>query len=289
MLLKNGWASHGNVSIQTSNTCSFDSLYFAFAAPYADYGHVKEQIDQLAPDCAFSKMVATMCESFATNVTKHNSLHRQRNVILHSIFKSDELEFDCGLIFVDCAANVNYTIPKVLPTELYSYSRKKQCDRCGKKTISKRCFIDINFEEFEKRSIKQLNTCLLDTLISEQPSTCPCDGSQIFADTEFSNIIMIDLHLESTIKPITLNAIPKKLNIMGIGFALTGCIEFIGEMPKDFSSQKNNGYAHYISHVLRSNGRWQTFDDLKARISKPKTNVKIKGQVLFYVKTIEEA
>lgn len=43
MLLKNGWSTHGNISVQTSNTCAFDSLYFAIAAMYADYGHVKSQ------------------------------------------------------------------------------------------------------------------------------------------------------------------------------------------------------------------------------------------------------
>lgn len=284
MLLKNGWASHGNVSIQTSHTCAFDSLYFAIAAMYADYDNVKDQIDQLAPTCAFSKMVVTMYEPFNTNTLKHNALHRQRNDILYSIFKSEE--FESGLVLVDCAANINYIIPKALPISLYSYSRKKICDRCGKEPlVSNRCFVDINFEEYEKRSIKVLNSCLIDTLISEKPSSCQCDGSEVITDTEFSNFIAIDLHLQSTIKEITLNDIPKTLNIMGHKFALTACIEFIGETPKDFSSLEQEGVAHYITHLLRSNNQWQTYDDLKSNIFRSKTNSPIKGQILFYVKT----
>lgn len=284
MLLKNGWGSHGKVSVQTSNTCSFDSLYFAVAAMYADYDNVKNQIDQLAPTCAFSKMVTTMFESFDRIALKYNSLHRQRNDILHSIFESDELRFECGLVLVDCAANVNYIIPKALPINLYSYSRKKECTLCAMEIISNRCFVDINFDQYKKRSVKQLNTCLLETLILEEPSLCECGGTQNLTETVFSNFIIIDLHLESTIKEIALKDIPKRLIILGVEFALTACIEFIGEMPKDLASAAEVGVAHYITHILRSNDHWQTYDDLKSQILPPNTNSKIQGQVLLYVK-----
>lgn len=283
MLLKNGWASHGNVSVQTSHTCAFDSLYFAVAAMYADYGHVKSQIDELAPTCAFSEMVATMFETFGTIAVKFNSLHRQRNKILHSIFEPNKLEFDCGLILIDCASNVNYIIPKALQTSLYSYSRTKRCSKCDREIVSNRCFVDIHFEQYQKRSIQNLNGCLLDTLLSEQSSSCSCGGPQIISETVFSNFIMIDLHLKSTIKEIALNDIPKNLNILGEHFALTACIEFIGETPEDFNLS-DNSVAHYISHILRSNNQWQTYDDLKSHVSPSKINTQIKGQVLFYVK-----
>lgn len=278
MLLKNGLASHGKVSVQTSNTCSFDSLYFAVAAMYANYGNVRNQIVQLAPTCTFSKMVTTMFESFDRIALKYNSSHRQRNEILHSIFKSDELRFECGLVLVD------YIIPKALPINLYSYSRKKECALCAMEITSNRCFVDINFEQYKKRSVKQLNACLIETSILEEPSLCECGGTQNITETVFSNFIMIDLHLESTIEEIALKDIPKTLIILGIEFALTACIEFIGEMPKDLSSAAEMGVAHYITHILRSNDHWQTYDDLKSHILPSNTNSKIKGQVLLYVK-----
>lgn len=293
MLLKNGWANHGNasLSIQTSNTCAFDSLYFAVAAMYSDYGNVRNQIDHLAPECAFSNMVRTMFQTFSSHAKKHNSLHQQRNNILQPIFQSSQLKFDCGLILINCAANVNYIIPKVLPVNLYSYSRTKQCDLCGEEIISNRCFVDIVFEEYDKRSIKNLNSCLLDTLTSEsifQESKCPksCKGSLRVTNTLFSNFIIIDLHLATTIRKIALSDIPKELNILGEIFALTACIEFIGETTENISSFEDaqDSIAHYITHILRSNNQWQTFDDLKSHIFSSKTNLKIKGQVVFYVK-----
>lgn len=96
---------------------------------------------------------------------------------------------------------------------------------------------------------------------------------------------MIDLHLESTIKKIALSEIPRKLNILGETFALTACIEFIGETTENISFEDaQESIAHYITHILRSNNQWQTFNDLKSHIFTPKITLKIKGQVVFYVK-----
>lgn len=287
MLLKNGWKSPGKNATQTALTCSFDSLYFVVAAMYADYDNVKRQIDKLTQTCTFSKMVKTMFDPIDSSAAKHRSLHQQRNEILHKILEYRQLQFGSGLTYVKCDANVNFMIPKALSMNLYSYSRTKQCNRCDQKIISNRCFVDINFEEFENLSIKYLNSCLLETIISEQPSFCSCDGGQMaqmmISKTEFSNFIMIDLHLKSTIREIALNDIPKKLSLLGETFSLTACIEFIGEMPEDFDSSEN-GSAHHVAHILRSNKQWQTYDDLKSQMFPSKINSKIKGQVLFYVK-----
>lgn len=283
ILLKNGSTTQAKNPIQTSLTCSFDSIYFVVAAMYADFINVKNQIDQLATTCVFSKMVTTMFQAFGSNTLKLNSLHRQRNEILHALFEDRKLQYDSGLIFIKCHANVNYVIPRVLPKNLYSYTRTKQCDRCDRNFSSPRCFIDINFEEFQELSVKNLNTCLLNSLLHEKSSKCQCGGILDFAGVNFSNFIIIDLHLETTIEEITLNEIPKMLDILGVKFALTACIEFIGEMPKTLDPKKES-VAHYVSHILRSNNQWQTFDDLKSQTFPSKTNSKLKGQVVFYVK-----
>lgn len=117
MLLKNGWASHGNSnqSVQTVNTCAFDSVYYAVATMYADYGNVKSQIDKLAPKSSFCSLVVEMFKPAAKDTIKHTALHKARNEFLRSIFKSAELAFESALIYVDCASNVNYTMEKALP------------------------------------------------------------------------------------------------------------------------------------------------------------------------------
>lgn len=284
MLLKNGHLSISKNSIQTLNTCPFDSFYTIIAAMYADYEMIKNQIDQLEPNCKVSHMVTSMFDNEKRMAIKQNSLLRQRNEILKSIFEGTTriTQFESGLSSINCNANVNYLIPKALPLNLFSYLRKKQCSRCLDEIVSNRCFVDINIDQFEQESISKLNMCLLDTLISEKLSMCACGGEKKVTLTEFSNFIMVDLQLKHRIREASLNEIPRKLRILGINFTIFGCIEFIGDDTEVFDV--NDAIGHYVSHIFRKNKRWERYDDLKSKITKSDTNAKIKAQVLFYVK-----
>lgn len=283
ILLKNGHLSVGKTSIQTLNTCSFDSIYTMIAAIYADVEAVQNQVNEIHSDSKFSKMIISMFDGDKKLATKQNSLLKQRNEILKSIFDGTTRisEFGNGLISVNCNANVSYMIEKALPASLYSYVRKKQCNDCGEERDSKRCFVDLNFEQFEARSIRELNSCLLDSLISEPTTACACGGLREVKETKFSNFIMIDLQLKHRITKMSLNDIPSKLNILGIIFALFGCIEYIGDDDEITDIDDNTG--HYVSHLFRKNQRWERYDDFKAKITRSNTNEKIKAQVLFYV------
>lgn len=292
--LKNGHLSFGKPSIQTFNTCPFDSVYSVVAGMYTDFEMVKNQIDQIE-NCEFSKMVSQMFDDDSkalkpiSMAVKQNSLLRQRNKILNNIFEGTKriVEFD-NMRSINCSANVNYIIQKMLPTDLFSYTRKKQCDCCVETHISKRCFIDINFEEYALSPIQSLNECLLNAILADKRTVCPCGGSRNIVETNFSSFIMIDLQLEYRIKTISLNDIPKTLNLFGVEFALYGCIEYIGEdihfsqnSPDDDSEQS---IGHYVAHIYRRNNLWELYDDLKSHVPKSNTIAKVKGQVLFYVK-----
>lgn len=284
MLLKNGHLSVGKNSIQSFNTCSFDSLYSMVAALYADFISVKNQVDLLQENCDFSRMIISMFDEEKTPGVKLNSLLKQRNLIFNRIFRGTTriTEFGNGLSSIDCSANINYMIPRALPIDLYSYVRKRKCDRCNTEVASNRCFIDINIEKLEQQSIHNLNSCLLDTFLSEKSSNCECGGSKKLTETEFSNFIMIDLYLTTHIAQISLVEIPKKLDIFGIEFAIFGCIEYIGD--DENTNMLNASIGHYVSHIYRRNNRWQRYDDTKSKITNSNTTLKIKGQVLFYVK-----
>lgn len=282
VLLKNGYFSNdGKRSIQTTNTCGFDSVFSVIAALYADYPDIKHQIDQLAPNNTFLSCITEMFTDDNTPIeTKYKRILRNRNVILKSIFSGTE--YGNGLCYVDCATNVNYLLPKLLPKELYSYYRSKKCKRCNNKILSNRCFVDIDMDQFEAASVDKLNKCLLDTLISEKPSKCSCNGFNENVETNFSNFIMIDLHLKTTIRLLSIFSIPLELNILGIRFALRGCIEYIN------MSEGTDVIGHYIGHSKRINSQWEMYDDLKSKVLRSNINSKIKGQIVFYVR-IDEA
>lgn len=209
---------------------------------------------------------------------------RDRNQILNEIFQESERVVELhGLRSIDCSSNVNYMIQKIFPTELFSYKRVKQCDRCEETIISNRCFIDIDFDSYDLGTVEQLNSCLLEGILSEIPTQCKCGGSRNIIETTFSDFVMIDLQLEYCIKPFSLNEIPNSLNILGIKFAPYACIEFIGDDNMYFQVGENERpIGHYVAHIFRRN-MWERYDDTKIYVTKSNTAAKIKGQVLFYV------
>lgn len=124
IFLKNcHFSSQGKQNIQTVNTCPFDCVFAAVSVMYADHKNVKQQIDHLINPSDFILMIFNAFIDVARVSVKHNALLRKRNQILQTVFEGTD--YGNGLLYVDCAANVNYLIPKILPQELYSYYRKK--------------------------------------------------------------------------------------------------------------------------------------------------------------------
>lgn len=259
------------------NTCCFDSIYVVIEALHADLPTFKAQINEL--DLPLSRMLLTANESKKKMNIRLSSLLKERNAILRSIFESKAKNFANGLVSINCAANANYLIAKLWP--MPSYVRKKQCENCGDIFVSSRVFLDIDIVLFEHQSVSDLNANLIDTLITERTSNCQCGGSRKLTDTQFSDVIVIDLHLKHHIKAVSLVEIPKSLNILGIRFDIYACIEFIGDELQMNGNEENIG--HYVSHICRQK-RWERYDDLKSQISKSVVTEKIKAQILFYIK-----
>lgn len=286
--LRNGYfCTAGKSNIQSTNTCSFDSFYVNIAAPYADYQNVQEKFNVHIKDYRFLQMIESMFGVEKNMNSRQQKLLRNRNLLLLDTFKDlkSAICFENNLIVIDCNTNANFIIPRIMPIGLYSYTRQKKCDRCSRTVISNRCFIDIDMEKFETQPIQDLNACLIDTLINEI-SYCnvkDCEGSEAITTTEFSEIIIIDLQLNCGIKKVCLKDIPKDLNILGIQFNLTGCMEYIG------STVPGEQIGHYVAHLLRSNNQWQRYDDMSSKISYSDVIKQIQAQVLFYVKATNNA
>lgn len=113
---------------------------------------VKLQTDEVSSSSDFLSMIVETFSDGGKISAKYNSLLKQRNTILQEILVGED--YGNGLIYVDCKANVNYLIPKLLPKEMYSYYRKKRCNRCQEEIQSDRCFVDINIDLLEHESIQ---------------------------------------------------------------------------------------------------------------------------------------
>lgn len=278
--MKNGSFLGGKNSTHIYNTCPFDSVYAVFTALYADREEIRIKIDQLQSKCAFSKMIASMFTDIKLTM-KNKSLLRQRSEIVAKLFEGTShktvLE---GLTSIDCACNVNYITPKLLPHELYSLLRTRRCERCGERIESYRCYLDYDIDEFALKPMSDLNSCILASLISEKVTHCECGGDRKLDQSEFSDVIMVDLNLRCHIKTFTLGEIPQILQLLGLVYDIYACIEYIG----DGLPLAQAGTGHYLSHILRSNKGWECYDDTKSSVSKSNVNKKISGQTLFYIR-----
>lgn len=72
-----------------------------------------------------------------------------------------------------------------------------------------------------------------------------------------------------------LRGIPTKLNIQGKEFYLRGCVGFIG-------TDSTTDIGHYVAYSLRSDGTWETFNDLKEKKDPTATKSDIKCHSILY-------
>lgn len=273
ILLSNGHLSKCDPPIHTYNTCPLDSVYYMFVILYADNESFKMKMDELKTDSPFLKMVVSMFSNLKLT-TKKKALLDERNELLLNISEKKTI-----LTSIDCSGNVYSLMCKLLPKDFYSLKRVKRCERCDSEFVSLRCFLDIDIDVFASQPIANLNSHLLDVLISERTTQCECGGERKLQESTFSDLIMIDLQMKNHVKEFTLSDVPATLDILGIIFKVFGCIEFIP--PHEMSN--SGAVGHYVSHVIRCNKRWEKYDDLLSNVTKSRINNKLRGQVLFYV------
>lgn len=273
ILLPNGVSSKGSNSLRIYNTCPFDSIFSIIAAMYADFNAVAEQIDRLDQNLNvnsdFLHMINTMFRNGDRESTL-NSLLQQRNKILLEVFPKNRSQNASDL---NCAGNVNVILEKILPKALYSYIREKcQCSQDNPDVLY-RCFLDIDFDKFRRKSIRELNQIIVDSF-ARQKRGSDCKRCKQVRKIEFSNFVMIDLQSDVQLEEISLNDIPKQLTLNSTNFKIFACIMFIPPIT---------GIGHYVSHITKNNV-WEQFDDLKKEVIPSDENVKIQIHVLFYVK-----
>lgn len=223
---------------------------------YTDFDNVKQQIDE----AKISDLVRMM---FADELYKKKCelLCINRNVLLMDIFKTTS----------SGATSLGFLIDQL--ELLYSCTRDIDCGTCGSSTHSRRRSIDINMDEYDKKSVRSLNQLLLEYLETTQTfRSCESPNTIEF---DFSNSIIIDVHLEIGIKQIALNEIPLTLELLGSGYRFFGCIEWQGS-PKTV--------GHFVAHIRRRGDRWETYNDLTKKVNQPNLNAKVNIQLFFYVK-----
>lgn len=277
------------------NTCAFDSVVQLLACLYVDNAHFRLKVDNLVPTSILCEIISKMPADLTRQqqIARGKELNKLRDAILISTNPEGHTQFENNLITTDCDGNVNYTIERTFPTELYSYQRTKNCLNCGNVQVSNRAFLDLDLTFVKKYSIKELSKCINMELVSETRTTrkrgqCEhCHGPLDMNKTEFGNLVMIDTQTcvdpndrHFICPPYRLSEIPDKLDIHNHTFSFVGCTEYIGEYIRN---DDGTGIGHYVAHVKRRNNMFQSYDD--TRTSKFKSPTKpIRTAILFYVR-----
>lgn len=262
-------------SIKTNNTCAVDSITHIFMALYADRNGIRDILRKCSESCSFSSFVR-----FSMNVNANNSMeiYRRRNSILENIFKNHITKYTNGLTVIECDCNVNLLIERILCKCFHSFQKERYCSSCGHNLEIKRFFVDFDMDLFENAEMSELKMSLLTALEETNHRRCGCGGKIAIRNVVFNDLIIIDLQLKNSIKQSTLENLPKILELYQVNFKLFGVIEFKGN-PKELDC-----IGHYVSHILRSHRRWETYDNLAAQVTYSNTSAIMQPQVLFYVK-----
>lgn len=286
--LKNGHRKKYSkaLTVYTYNTCSFDSLFQIFAALYADYERVKMKFEAIE-NSDFCNMVERAFSSKNKKTSVLNELYVKRDSIMQKIYFDKIVATDKGLLSIDCNSNICYTVEHVLPEELFSYIRKKQCLICDEIIASKRVFVDINLESFAKENvaIKDLNDHIRNELISEEIiSKCSKCSDMFQIETTFSDVIMIDLQLvlRKDNKKFRIDEAPQALELCGISFKILALIEFIRD-DDCLLIEGEDEIGHYVSHMKRSNDLWEKYDDLSNKFENSNRYREMEVHTLFFI------
>lgn len=116
--------------MHTYNTCSLDSLFQIYVALYAAYESIKNQIEEIE-NSDFCDMIRSAFNTNGRAITNLKDLYEKRDNMMQILYNENLVSTGQGLVSIDCNSNIDYTIEHVLPKELFSYIRKKTCNRCG--------------------------------------------------------------------------------------------------------------------------------------------------------------
>lgn len=277
-----------NRTVHTYNECSFDCLFSLFAVLYVDYEPMRVVIDSVE-NSDFCIMVKTAFDSNGKSLKSLNRLYEIRDKLMERL--CTPIVTDSGLISIDCKSNIDYTIEHVLPTELFSYYRKKVCTTptCDQLIESNRVFVDINVETFAHKtvSIQDLSDHLNMVLFSEEVnSVCPKScGGVVQIETKFSNVIFIDLQVidRENNKRFSINDAPQNIELYGSRFKILALIQFIRD-DECLTVDGKETLGHYILYIKRNNLEWEKYDDTNGQIERPKFNERMEVHTLVYVK-----
>lgn len=284
-LLKNG-LTLGPVTLEGKpimviNTCPFDAVAQVLLAGYCDWTNFHLYLEQT--------------ENSFLNFIKHLStsrisvkIYKERAIILNKFITPV-----CGTL--NCTYNISHLISNHLLKSEYSFKINLRCPSCQYTEDYAFTVIDINVKTFYTDNMRALEKAINDRYSYDNRTCVRCNHENIDYFHTCGYLLFVDIeclqwpHLAKSLNieqwegTFTLSQIPTDLQFHECAYKLLGVIEY-----EDALNQNNAG--HYIAHVRRIAGRWETYNDI-CRDSKP-IRISQRAQIqnkklslLIYIKT----
>lgn len=273
-ILPNGAHTKKSGKIVTSRTCSFDSLFFLFVLCYVDLPSFASEIDEL--NDLFSRMIrlhAQETKSTAEQRKKEATILQLRNEFLKSIFKNDSQQNDPKkLLIIDCESTLDFMFCKICEVcpAANSIIKATNCEEClidQKKSLKP--YFPINAPKANPKNIVE---CLWDRMTYTGESCKECNF-ELCSIIRPRKVVVFDIdYSHGNIPLVQLSAITNQFTYALQEYSLKAIIERTPLCG-----------GHFITHVKRNDGTWETYDDLKTqRASALGTSKFIRAALLIY-------
>lgn len=263
--LSNGFVGGG---MATKNTCAFDCIFSLFACLYSDYGKFKQSVDgniKSSTLCALIKKVMMHPKKLKLEIFS-KKIYTERNKMLYNLAgKSGKVT---ELTSLDCEAGFGGFFSNICKkNEIFATSVLViTCDECETLIRIIRPLFPSTIYDLDLRNIQ---TFIVDP--TGQEEFCRTCNHLCKTDHTFGSVISLEVEpiTADSAEKIRVGEITPQINVSKKIWNLCGVVENIG--------------GHFISHVLRRNNTWETYDDLTEEVIPLDTSKEIFPIMVFFL------
>ncbi|CAI6343597.1 unnamed protein product [Macrosiphum euphorbiae] len=275
-----------------NNSCSPDSLMSILACAAADSKVYYDYLSSISKKDKTAKFIISML-----NTKTRKVMHKERIILLAPYFLSKDKHLIGGISTIDAMDTLSSTAHKMLKN-MPSYKKINQCTNFTCEDFSS----EQSYEVVKLTAIDgKINIQKeVDIFFKNETTICSyCDSKRNITVNVKKNVLIelvsipkeleastsaLDIDIINDIQQnyagetlLTLDEIPKTLNVNGHTYYIRGTIVFNSGLRTGLRVTS----GHYKAFAYRKNNYWEVYDDLKDGITQPKA-IKNNVEVIIY-------
>ncbi|CAI6353593.1 unnamed protein product [Macrosiphum euphorbiae] len=275
-----------------NNSCSPDSLMSILACAAADSKVYYDYLSSISKKDKTAKFIISML-----NTKTRKVMHKERIILLAPYFLSKDKHLIGGISTIDAMDTLSSTAHKMLKN-MPSYKKINQCTNFTCEDFSSQ-------QSYEVVTLTAIDGKIniqkeVDIFFKNETTICSyCDSKRNITVNVKKNVLIelvsipkeleastsaLDIDIINDIQQnyagetlLTLDEIPKTLNVNGHTYYIRGTIVFNSGLRTGLRVTS----GHYKAFAYRKNNYWEVYDDLKDGITQPKA-IKNNVEVIIY-------